>query len=106
MRILLDESVPRRLKILLEGHEVKTVTEAGWASYSNGELLTRASEGFDVLVTADQKLPHQQNLSKFTIAVVVMVAKTNTMIDYEPLATKLSAAVDSSSPGEVSWVTA
>ncbi|MFA5891972.1 MAG: DUF5615 family PIN-like protein [Actinomycetota bacterium] len=106
MRILLDESVPRRLKALLAGHEVVTVRDAGWASFSNGELLTRASQVFDALVTADQKMPHQQNLTRFDIAVVVLVAKTNTMVDYEPLALKLRTTVESATAGAVSWVSA
>ena len=81
MRILLDESVPKGIRRLLEGHYVKTVAEQGWSSFSNGKLLALASPEFEILVTADQNLPHQQNLAKFDIAVVILVAKTNQMID-------------------------
>lgn len=106
MRILLDESVPRDLKGLLEDHEVKTVVEQGWASISNGELLERASGHFDVLVTADQQLPHQQDPSRYNVAVFVLVARTNSMVDYEPMADKLRSAVKDSKAGEVLWLTA
>ena len=44
----------------------------GWAGIKNGELLRRAEEQFDVLVTADQQLPHQQNLSGRKLAFVVI----------------------------------
>jgi predicted nuclease of predicted toxin-antitoxin system len=54
MRILLDESLPRRLALEISGHEVQTVQKQGWAGLKNGELLRRASGSFDVLVTGDR----------------------------------------------------
>lgn len=77
MRILLDECVPRRLRRELQGYEVRTVPEMGWASFKNGVLLASASGKFDVLVTTDQRLTYQQNTSGFEIAVVVLVARRN-----------------------------
>jgi hypothetical protein len=56
MRVLLDESLPRPLGLLLTGHEVRTVAQVGWASFENGELLRAAATRFDVLLTADQNL--------------------------------------------------
>src|SRR2546426_1077908 len=106
MRILLDESVPRALKRLLPGHDVRTVVEEGWGSIANGELLTRASNGFDVLLTADQNLPDQQNLTRFDIAVVVLIAPTNSMVDYEPIAEQIRLSVESARVGEALQVTA
>jgi hypothetical protein len=106
MRILLDESVPKGLGRLLEPHRVKTVAEQGWSSYSNGQLLTLASGQFDVLVTADQNLPSQQNLAKFDIAVVVLVAQTNQMVDYLPMADAIRNVVETVTKDEVRWVTA
>ena len=43
MRILLDESLPRRLRGVFAGHDVVTVVEAGWSGVKNGELLRLAS---------------------------------------------------------------
>lgn len=71
MRILLDECVPRRFRLELPRHEVRTVPEMGWASLKNGDLLAAASGQFDVLVTTDQRLSDQQNISTFAIAVVI-----------------------------------
>ncbi|MGI0028762.1 MAG: DUF5615 family PIN-like protein [Nitrososphaera sp.] len=85
MRILLDESLPRRLRGELPGHSVKTVAEMGWSALENGELLRRAADEFDVFVTADQNLQFQQNLSALPLAVAVFVAHTNKVEDLRPL---------------------
>ena len=86
MRVLLDECLPRRLKRDLVGHDIRTVPEVGWASRRNGELLRLATDaGFEAFVTVDRKLQHQQNLSEFNIAVLVLVANSNTLADLQPL---------------------
>jgi uncharacterized protein DUF5615 len=106
VRILLDESLPRGLKGLLEGHDVVTVPEQGWQSMKNGELLRRAGGVFDVFVTADQNLEHQQNVALLPCAVVVLVATSNRMEAYVPLARKLGEAVKAARPGTVTRVAA
>ncbi len=85
MRLLLDESVPRRLAQALPNHEVKTVIEMGWGGIKNGDLLTRAATGFDALVTVDKNLPYQQNLSSLALAVVVLDAHSNELSALLPL---------------------
>jgi hypothetical protein len=70
MRILLDECVPRRLKHELGDHEVRTVTEMGWAGMKNGALLQLAAESFDVLLTTDRNLAFQQNTATLCLGVV------------------------------------
>lgn len=85
MRVLLDECLPRRLKRELVGHDARTAPEMGWASKSNGELLALAVDHFDVFLTADRNLSHQQDLSSFDIAVVVLVATSNRFEDLRPL---------------------
>jgi len=77
--------LPRKLKRLLpEGVEVVTVQERGWDSKKNGELLTLAEKEFDVLLTTDQGIPHQQDLSRFDLTIVVLTAKSNRLSDLEP----------------------
>ena len=78
MRILLDESLPRRLRSTLPGHSVSTVTQRGWSGTENGELLRIAAQEFDVFLTADQNLEYQQNLQALPLAVIVLVARDNT----------------------------
>jgi uncharacterized protein DUF5615 len=66
MRILLDESLPQRLRRSFAGHEVVTVVEAGWSGVENGELLRLAATRFDVFVTADQNFAIPAELERFT----------------------------------------
>ena len=72
-RVLLDENLPRKLRRELLDFTVRTVQEQGWTSYANGQLLGRAQEHFDVLLTADRRLQFQQNLARFDIGIVVIV---------------------------------
>ena len=85
MRILLDESLPRRFSSLLTDHDVRTATQTGWSGLTNGALLDEAATEFDVVLTADQSIEFQQNLKQLPIAVVVLAAKTNRFESLEPL---------------------
>jgi predicted nuclease of predicted toxin-antitoxin system len=74
MKILFDQGAPVPLRNYLPKHTVETAYERGWSSLKNGELLTVAeAEGFDILLTTDQNLHHQQNLSGRRIGVVVLL---------------------------------
>ena len=74
MRILFDKNVPVGVKQYLSPHEVRTVVELKWPpQLENGELLELAeASGFDVMVTSDQNIRHQQNLSGRKLALVVL----------------------------------
>ena len=85
MKLLLDECVTRYLKRDLIGHEVSTVDQAGFKGLKNGALLKAANLRFDVLVTVDKSIRHQQNLHAFQIAVLLLIAKTNRYEDLKPL---------------------
>jgi len=85
VRLLLDESLPRRLGRQLAGHDVVSVSDAGWSGLTNGRLLGVAQEQFDCLLTADRSLVYQQPLPRFDIAVLVLRAKTNRLEDLTPL---------------------
>ena len=72
MKILLDECVTKKLKRHLNEFEVRTVVEMGWSGYRNGTLLRVAVEAeFDLLLSIDKNIVHQQNMAKYDIAVVV-----------------------------------
>jgi hypothetical protein len=79
MRLLLDECVPRRLKRDFVGQEVLTIDEAGFKGLKNGNLIRSASEIFEVLITVDKNIQHQQNKDKLTIAIIILSAKSNTL---------------------------
>ena len=100
MRLLLDESLPRRLGRLLAGHEVVAVAEAGWSGLTNGQLLGVAQHQFDCLITADQSLVYQQSLPRFDIAVIVLRAKTNRLQDLAPLVPEALKLLPSLQPGQ------
>jgi predicted nuclease of predicted toxin-antitoxin system len=71
MRVLLDENLDWRLRRDLMEYQVESVPLIGWAGIENGELLGKAVEaGFDVLVTMDSNMVHQQNIGHYAIAVV------------------------------------
>jgi hypothetical protein len=89
VKLLLDECIDRRLAKDLEGYDVKTVPQMGWAGIKNGALLTLAENGFDVFVTVDRNLSFQQNLPKFNIAVLVLHATSNRLADLKPLAPEI-----------------
>lgn len=73
MLVLLDENLPHRLRLLITGHEVRTVHFQRWDSLSNGELLNAAEEaGFDVIVTADRGIQYQQNIEGRRIGIVIL----------------------------------
>ena len=101
MRLLLDECVPKRLRRELSDHEVRTVPEMGWAAKENGDLLQLASDRFDVFITADQQLNYQQNVSRFPIAVVILVARRNKIEFLIPLVPELRRLLPQVQPGNV-----
>ena len=75
--------------------------EMGWASLSDGIILALASSEFDVFLTADQGIEFQQNLSRFDIAMIVLMGRSNDLTDLEPLIPDALSVVDTIRPGEV-----
>jgi predicted nuclease of predicted toxin-antitoxin system len=108
VRILLDESLPRRLKRDLVNHEVVTVPEMGWAGKANGDLLTLARDRFDAFLTADQNLEYQQRLTASDVAVIVLTARSNRYHDLRLLVPRVLEVLAGQllAPGKVVRVTA
>jgi predicted nuclease of predicted toxin-antitoxin system len=98
MRLLLDESVPARLRRSLPSHYVRTVVEMGWSGVKNGKLLSLAAVDFDAFITVDKNLPFQQNLSTLPIAVVVLDAVSNELQHLQPIVPALEQALSSLKP--------
>ena len=88
MKILLDECVTKHLKPHLIGHEVSTVREMGWSGVKNGKLMTLCVEnGFEILLTIDKNLQHQQNLDKYPITIIILnsySSKVEELIEFLP----------------------
>jgi len=98
VRVLLDECTPRFLKGRLPGHNVSTVQEVGWAGLKNGNLLAAADGNFDLFITTDKNLRFQQNLKKYSFAVVLL--PSNRLAIVLGLITEIEAAVSSIKPGD------
>ncbi len=68
-------------------------------------LLRRAVEtGFDVLVTMDSNMVHQQNIGQYAIAVVALRAKSNRLANTRPLMPALLAMLPQVKPGTVTFL--
>jgi len=102
LRILIDESLPIALANELTGHDVSTVRQQRWRGLRNGVLLRAAANaGFEVIVSADHSLQHQQNLVAIGIAAVIIRGTRTRLRFIQPLVPKILAAIDTIRPGEV-----
>ena len=98
MKVLFDQGTPVPLRTYLPNHIVETAFEKGWGNLKNGDLLTWAeAEGFDALVTTDQNLRHQQNLSGRRISIVVLM--TTSWPRIKKNVALVVEAMDNSHPG-------
>ena len=98
MRLLLDESVPRRFREALPTHTIKTAVEMGWSGRKNGVLLALAAAEFEAFITVDQNLPYQQNIQTLLIAVIVLVASSNQLRALLPLVPRLEETLTTLQP--------
>ncbi len=103
MRILLDECLPKDLAHELPGHVVKTVPQAGWAGSANGKLLRliATSGKFDIFVTMDKNLPHQNKTTELPFAIVVLRAESNRVARVLPFAPEILRRLAEFRPGHV-----
>ena len=101
MNVLLDECIPRKLKQELKGHAVATVTESGWSGKENGDLLRLAEREFQAFITVDQNLSYQQNVSKYKIAIILLMAKDNDFATLKPLFPKVRQILGALEVGRV-----
>jgi predicted nuclease of predicted toxin-antitoxin system len=102
MRLLLDECIDERLRHLFSGHQCQSVRYAGLAGLKNGVLLSAAqAAGFQVLITADQSIADQQNLTIRKIAVLILCGRTNRLADLKLLIPSALEALDFIEPGQV-----
>ena len=98
MRILFDQGTPAPLRDHLPGHSVETAYEKGWSSLRNGELLIKAEAEFDLLITTDRNLRHQQDLPMRKLAIVVL--PTTSWPRLERMTREIAAAVNSLQSGQ------
>ena len=100
-RVLFDENMPRKLRRDLPEFFIRMAQEEGWSAFKNGDLLRRATTAFDVLVTIDQRMRYQQNVTRLQIGVVVIEVPDTRLVHLRPLVPQLTKAIESVRPGEV-----
>ncbi len=84
MRILLDEQLNWRLaRVFSSAHEVHSVRDMAWTGMQNGDLLRLAEREFDVMVTMDRNMEHQQDLLRYNLAVILLLSMSNRLEDTE-----------------------
>jgi hypothetical protein len=103
MRILFDQGTPRPIARYLKNHIVIKAKAEGWDRYSNGALLDAAeAAGFEVLLTTDKNMQHQQNFQNRKIALIVLGVGRWRPI--KPAIQRVVQAVDAAKPGSVTVV--
>jgi len=80
---------------------VRHASEIGWQDLDDRPLLERADDSFDVLITTDRNLPYQQNLSRYSLSVIILIAHTNRLEDLLPLIPDVLNELDTIQPGEL-----
>lgn len=111
MKVFVDECVSFKLMPHLTGHTFVHIRDTSLRGTKNGALLRAVAPDYDVFLTADQNLKHQQNLKKFPLVFVVLRAVSNAVEDFLPLVPTTLAALDEieqgkASPGDMYEITA
>lgn len=87
----------------LSGHSVTEAKARGWDRLNNGDLVKAAEEAaFDLLLTTDQRIRYQQNLTGRKIAIVVLGGSTKwsrVRLHLERIASTVNAAKPGSYTG-------
>ena len=104
MKILFDQGTPRPLRNYLAAHSVDTASERGWSDLDNGDFLQAAEdEGYDLLITTDQNIRHQQDLANRNIAILVLLSTAWPLIRQK--VDDISAVTNEMEPGELKEIT-
>jgi hypothetical protein len=104
LRIVFDKNVPVGVRRFLPKHEVKTFVEMQWLQQlENGDLLDATeAAGFDVMVTSDQNIRYQQNLTGRKLALIVLGSDIWPVVrDHAPA---IAAKVDAATPGGYDFI--
>jgi predicted nuclease of predicted toxin-antitoxin system len=102
MKVLLDECLPLDFRHSFPGHDAHTAEWAGLKGKKNGELLRLAeAAGYDVLLTVDRGIPHQQSPGGRRLSIVLIVSRTNQVEDLTPMANTILRTLETIQPGQI-----
>lgn len=103
LRVLFDKNVPYPLRHHLADCLVKTAEEEGWGQISNGELITYAEQsGYQILITCDQSLRYQQDITNRRISTVVL--GSNIWPSVKSKIVEIDAALKRAAPGSLEFI--
>lgn len=100
-RVFLDENVDPDLAKEMYGLDVSSVATRGWFGVTNGELLARLENEFDVLISHDRGLAHQHNWSKRSLALVVINCHPTKLESYVGQISKITDTVLEIGAGQI-----
>ena len=102
VKLSIDGCIDERLRLSFSDHDCSSARFAGFAGLKNGSLLAAAeAAGFEVLITVDQNIPNQQNLTERRLSILVLRAKTNRLRDLKELVALAKEALKSIGQGNV-----
>lgn len=87
MRTLLDENVPAELFASFQTLQAVHVEEIGHKGAKNGEFLSVARSGYELLITFDKGLPYQHSHKDQSLRILVLRLTDNkkkTVLQYAP----------------------
>lgn len=100
MKILFDANTPAPLARFLRGHDVVRADELGRQGLENGALLDAAEQGgFDLLLSCDQNIRHQQNFTSRKLALLVL--SSNHWPSLRRVVARIATAVDFMQAGQI-----
>jgi predicted nuclease of predicted toxin-antitoxin system len=100
-RILFDHCVSRKLARYLPAHIIEFAGRIGWADLQDGPLLDAMVGRFDILITTDQNLQHQQTLRGRPVSVIVLQAQSGHVRYLATLVPEIERAIDHIQPGDL-----
>ncbi len=104
MKLLFDEDTPEKLLRGFQPHDCTHINRTPLKGLKNGLLLAAAAQDFDVLVTADSNLYHQQTVTRFDLAVIVLRAFRTKLEFLLPAVPEVLRAIETIRPGEIVFV--
>ena len=72
-----------------------------WGGLSKGMLLQKPETEFDVFITGDMNLMFQQNLTRFSIAVIILEAGSTRLVDTAKLMPQVRTILKTIQVGQV-----
>lgn len=107
MKILLDENLPTKLKYNFSiNFEISTIKDMGWLGKKNGELLGLATlNNFEIFLTIDKNLIHQQNIHEFEIKFIILAAMDNKHQTLQPYIDKVKVLLANVEIPKISEIT-